>query len=235
MAVNFRVKQQEFTRYIRNPDIYPAPKDVKPERMTMYRELIFNNINGFLEGNFPVIRTILDDQQWHDLVQDFFTVHQSKTPYFAEIAEEFLGYLEIERNNINDFAFLLELAHYEWVEMALSVSKEDVEPNSECKNLLEKQVKLSPLAWPLVYSFPVHLISREYLPVQPPEQPTCLIVYRDQDDAINFIEINVITYRLLEIIQSQNSINIDQCLTEIAKESPTVKFRGDHERGVANY
>lgn len=72
MSVDFKAKQLEFTQYIRNPATNPVPADVKPERMAMYRELIFNNIEGFLTGNFPVIRTLLDDQQWYDLAQDFF-------------------------------------------------------------------------------------------------------------------------------------------------------------------
>lgn len=222
MAVDFSVTQQAFTRYIRNPAENPMPVDVKPERMAMYRELIFNNINGFLEGNFPVIRAILTDDEWHALVQDFFIVHHSKTPYFAEIAEEFLDYLQNERNNPHDLPFLLELAHYEWVEMALLIANEDNSINNKYDDLQEHQVKLSPLAWPLVYSFPVHLISPEYLPLQPLEQPTCLIVYRDNKDAVNFIEINAITYRLLEIIQSQDSITIEQCLATIAQESLNV-------------
>jgi uncharacterized protein len=222
MTVDFSLTQQAFTRYIRNPAANPIPVDVKPERMAMYRELIFNNINGFLEGNFPVIRVILTDDEWHALVQDFFIVHRSKTPYFAEIAEEFLDYLENERNNPNDLPILLELAHYEWVEMALSIADEDVYINTNYDVSPEQQVKLSPLAWPLVYSFPVHLISPDYLPIQPLEQPTCLIVYRDNKDAVNFIEINAITYRLLEIIQSEDSINIGQCLAKIAQESLNV-------------
>ena len=33
---------------------------------------------------------------------------------------------EDERDNEADFPFLLELAHYEWVEMALSIAKDDL-------------------------------------------------------------------------------------------------------------
>jgi hypothetical protein len=220
MAVDFKAKQQEFTRYIKDPVKNPAPADVKPERIAMYRELIFNNIEGFLAGNFPVIRKILDDQQWFELAQDFFSEHTSKTPYFSGIAEEFLDYLENERANESDFPFLLELAHYEWVEMALSIAKEDVEPNQQADDdLLSQTIKLSPLAWPLVYQFPVQLISPENLPLEPPAQPTCLLAYRDQDDEVKFIEINPMTYRLLEIIQEQGEIVTEDCLTQVAQEA----------------
>lgn len=220
MSVDFKAKQLEFTQYIRNPVTNPAPADVKPERMAMYRELIFNNIESFLAGNFPVIRKILDDQQWYDLAQDFFSRHHCKTPYFSNIAEEFLNYLENERDNPADFPFLLELAHYEWVEMALSIAKDEVSAKKQnFDDLLHQTIQLSPLAWPLVYQFPVQLISPDYLPPVPPEQPTSLLAYRGQDDEVKFIEINPITYRLLEIIEEKRQIKTLACLTQVAQES----------------
>jgi uncharacterized protein len=221
MPVDFKTKQLEFTRYIRNPEIYSVPANVKPERMAMYRELIFNNINSFLSSNFPVVRKILDDQQWFDLVQDFFSSHSSKTPYFSEIAEEFLEYLENERVNENDFPFLLELAHYEWVEMALSVSKEEVVLSGQksMDELRHCTIKLSPLALPLVYRFPVHLIDPEYLPLTLPERPTFIVVYRNLEDEVKFMEVAPMTYRLLEIIEETGQILSDHLLKQVAKES----------------
>jgi len=221
MPADFKAKQLEFTRYIRNPELYSVPEDVKPERMAMYRELIFNNINSFLASNFPVIRKILDDQQWFDLVQNFFSSHSSKTPYFSEIAEEFLEYLENERNSDDDFPFLLELAHYEWVEMALSVLKEEADL-SEQKSIDELRhctIKLSPLALPLVYRFPVHLIDPEYLPLTPPAQPTFIVVYRNLEDEVKFMEVAPMTYRLLEIIDEQGQILADCLFKQVADES----------------
>jgi uncharacterized protein len=220
MSVDFKAKQLEFTRYVRDPAKNPAPADVKPERMAMYRELIFNNIESFLAGNFPVIRKILNDGQWLKLAQDFFSRHPCKTPYFSEIAEEFLDYLENERTNPDDFPFLLELAHYEWVEMALSIAKEDISGNQQdLDNLLYRSLRLSPLAWPLVYQFPVQNISPEYLPLVHPELPTTLVAYRDIDDNVKFVEINAMTYRLLEIIQEQGQITVEACLKQVAQES----------------
>ena len=123
--VDFKSKQHEFAAYIRDPENNPVPADVKEQRMDMYRELFFNNIEGFLSGNFPVLRKILNDRQWFALAQDFFAKHPCKTPYFSQIPEEFLDYLQNERDSSEDLPFMLELAHYEWVEMALSIAKEE--------------------------------------------------------------------------------------------------------------
>lgn len=221
MKVDFKAKQLEFSAYIRDPLNNPKPADVKPQRMEIYRELFFNNIDSFLSSNFPVLKTILDDQQWFDLSQDFFSRHPCSTPYFSEIPEEFLEYLESERENDSDYPFLLELAHYEWVEMALSISQEQLTTNSKqfINNIATENISLSPLAWPLVYRFPVQHISASFLPETAPEQATFLLVYRAIDDEVNFIQIPPITFRLLQILQQYESIPCLECLSQIAEES----------------
>jgi hypothetical protein len=219
MSVDFKAKQLEFAAYIRDPENNPLPVDVKPQRMAMYRELFFNNIDSFLSANFPVLRTLLNDRQWFELGQDFFAKHASQSPHFSEIPEEFLDYLQNERDGSEDFPFLLELAHYEWVEMALSIAKEAVPASQQnLDNLLDQHIRLSPLAWPLAYQYPVQKISPDFLPETAPELATFLVVYRNPEDEVNFIEITPITYRLLQIIQEREQVLTIDCLKQVAEE-----------------
>ena len=221
MKVDFKAKQSEFSAYIRDPFNNPKPADVELQRMETYRELFFNNIDSFLSSNFPVLRAILNDTQWFELAQDFYAKHPCTTPYFSEIPEEFIDYLQNERQNDTDYPFLLELAHYEWVEMALSISKEEIVANTAefINNLAEKTLSLSALAWPLVYQFPVQQISPSFLPEIPPEQVTYLLVYRNISDEVNFIQIPAITFSLLQLIQNNNKPSCNEYLIQIAKES----------------
>jgi hypothetical protein len=221
MQVDFKAKQLEFSAYIRDPFNNPRPKDVKQQRIETYRELFFNNIDSFLSSNFPVLKKILDEKQWFELSQDFFSRHLCTTPYFSEIPEEFLDYLENERQNSADFPFLLELAHYEWVEMALSIAKQEITANSSefIANISQQNIALSALAWPLVYRFPVQQISPSFLPEVIPEQPTYLLVYRDIVDEVNFIQIPPVTFRLLQILQENKAMSCENCLNQIAQES----------------
>lgn len=218
--VNFDVKQREFADYIRDPEQNPVPADVPEQRIAMYRELFFNNIDSFLSGNFPVIRTLLSDEQWFELAQDFYAHHVSHSPYFSEIPEEFLDFLENERDNSNDYPFLLELAHYEWVEMALAISKEEpVIRTTDFSDLINARAQFSPVASVLAYSYPVHKISPSFLPTEPPAQPTCLIVYRDEQDDVHFMEITLLTYRLLAMIQEQETLLVADCLQQMLAET----------------
>jgi uncharacterized protein len=217
---DFKNTQQAFAAYIRDPKQNPMPADVAEPRMAMYRNLFFNNIDGFLSGNFPVLRALLNDQQWLDLVQDFYAKHPCHTPYFLQIPAEFLVYLQHERHCEDDLPFMLELAHYEWVEMALATSEiEVIGHDKHLDELLNQAIALSALAWPLVYQYPVHKIGPDFLPLEAPAQPTFIVVYRDADDEVNFIEITALTYRLLEIIQAQDAILAADCLQQVAVES----------------
>lgn len=221
MKVDFKAKQNEFSAYIRDPFNNPRPADVKQERIETYRELFFNNVDSFLSNNFPVLKTILNEQQWFELSQDFFSNHASSSPYFSEIPEEFIDFLQNERKNKDDLPFLLELVHYEWVEMALSIAKENIKTNTShfIENLVQQTIALSPLAWPLAYQFPVQEISPAFLPTKTPEEPTYLLVYRDTDDEVQFMKTPPITFRLLQIVQDNEDISCEDCLKQIVQES----------------
>ena len=125
----FQALQRQFTAYLRNPEHTPAPGGMEERRLKIYRELFYNNIEGFLANAFPVLRQLTADAHWHSMVRDFFARHQSQDPLFHALAEEFLHYLEDERGSVaGDAPFLQELAHYEWVELALSIAEDELSP-----------------------------------------------------------------------------------------------------------
>ncbi len=212
--------QYRFTAHIRDPEGNPRPPDVEDRRMAIYRELVYNNLEGFLADNFPVLRRILSDERWHAMVRDFFIRHRARTPLFTEIAQEFIAYLQDEREVGDDPPFMLELAHYEWVELALDFSQDDenmppADPNGD---LFEGVPVLSPLAWNLSYRFAVHRIGPDYQPVEPAPQPTHLVVYRDRRDQIQFLEINAVTQRLIELLKENPDHTGHYALRRIAEE-----------------
>jgi hypothetical protein len=172
-------QQSRFAAHIRNPDKSAAPADVEDRRMAIYRDLFFNNIRKFLSTNFPVLRQLYSDGDWDILVRDFFTEHRCRTPLFPELPREFLQYLqEVRQTREGDPPFMLELAHYEWAELALSLDQHEfsnvaADPEGD---LLDGIPVLSPLAWPLSYRFPVHRIRPDYQPAEAPAKATHLLV-----------------------------------------------------------
>lgn len=196
--------QMAFAAHIRDPDSNPAPEGIEDRRMKIYRDLFFNNVQSLLSANFPVLRSLYDDEGWRCLVRSFYREHRCQTPMFPEVSKEFLRYLQdVRQNQPEDPEFLLELAHYEWVELALSLDERelvdlDADPDGD---LMTGTPVLSPLAWPLSYRYPVHRISAEYLPEVAPAEPTHLLVYRDREDAVRFMRLNGISHHLIDLVR----------------------------------
>lgn len=217
-------QQYAFAAHIRNPDHNPCPQDIEDRRMKIYRELFYNNVEDFMATTYPVLRSITPDNRWHAMIRDYFARHLSQTPLFPEMPREFLKYLEQEREfDPEDPPFMSELAHYEWVELALSILDEKIDEQTYTHqgnpdNLLSGVPVASPLAWVLSYRFPVHKINSDFQPQKPGDYETCLIVYRGKDDEVHFIEANSVTARLLQLIIDNEHKTGRALLEQIADE-----------------
>ena len=200
----FQVTQRAFCAHMRDPDINAAPAAIEDRRLAIYRNLVFNNIESFLGSAFPILKSIINGEKWSQMVRDFISLHECQTPYFLKISEEFIKYLEL--NSEQYPLFMLELAHYEWVELALDVSQQDIpsHPPHEA-HVLDDMALISPLAWRLSYRYPVHKMGPGYVEqeLKDTDPLTFLIVYRNRDLKVGFIESNAVTFRLLDIIESE--------------------------------
>lgn len=217
----FQQAQYQFAAHLRDPEANPAPADIEDRRMQIYRELFYNNIEDFLANAFPVLRKISSDEIWHARVRDFYARHQSHDPIFHRVAAEFLGFLENGRgDHQDDPPFIRELCHYEWVELALSVSELELTPELADPNgdLLAGRPLVSPLAWTLSYEWPVHRIGPDAIPESPGDQPTYLIVNRNRQDAVKFMEINAVTARLMQLLEDDAESSGAALMTQIARE-----------------
>ncbi len=222
VADDFQSVQRAFAAHIRDPEHAPAPAGIEDRRMAIYRDLCFNNLAGLLGSSFPVLRRILPQARWRALIRDFMVQHRAATPLFLEISQEFLDYLGTTRARqaTDDPPFLLELAHYEWVELALGVSDDEPDPSQANPNgdLLDAVPVVSPLAWNLRYRFPVHRIGPELQPDAPADAPTHLVVYRNRAERIEFLEVNAVTHRLLVLLEDATPRTGREAMQVIAAE-----------------
>jgi len=196
----FQRYQLAFAAHIRDPKAHPRPAGVEARRMKIYNELLFNNVESFLLACFPVLRKMLGARKWAKLVRTFFATHRSRTPYFRQIPDEFIQFLQNEWTPPEGYPpFTLALAHYEWIELVLSVSNRSADrPFNATGNLTAGVPLLNPVLASLRYDWPVHRIAPRRK-VQPAE--TWLLVFRDTDDTVQFSEINAFTARLLTLLE----------------------------------
>lgn len=187
-----RADQTRFAARIRDPQGVGLLPGVSTARMAVYETLFFNNLEGFLSGGFPVLRSLFADARWQRLVRAFLSQHRCRTPYFLQIGAEFVDWLaEDFVAEPGDPAFLAELAHYERIELALEVAADEL-----------PELGWSPLAWPLAYAWPVQRIAADFQPAVAPAEPTCLLVWRDRTDKVRFQQLSAFAYHLALRLQA---------------------------------
>ena len=217
----FQKLQYEFAAHIRDPFGVPRPEGIEDRRMEVYRDLFFNNVNGFLENGFPDLRTHYDDDAWRRLARAFFSKHESHSPWFVDISKEFILYLQSEHEPTSDDPpYLFELAHFEWAEVALMVDQEEpdwdnIDPHGD---MLENVPVLSPTAYCLAYQWPVHQINEDFQPDTQPEEPSFVLIYRDKEGDVEYFPADPVTARIMELLQDETERTGKALLTQLAEE-----------------
>jgi hypothetical protein len=196
----FQQYQAAFTAHIRDPQHRPRPRGVEARRMRIYTRLLYANLEGFLLACFPVVRRMLGQRRWTRLVREFFRTHRCHTPYFRQIPDEFVQFLQNEWTPTDAYPpYLLALAHYEWIELVLSVSNRTSEIAFDPHGDLRVGCPIvNPVLARLHYPWPVQTI-RPRARITPVD--TWLLVFRDADDQVQFSEINAFTARLIELLE----------------------------------
>ena len=200
---DFQRRQFEFAAHIRDPEGAPAPDGIEERRMAVYRDLFFNNIRSLLSTMFPVLKKLHSAEAWAAIIRQFMQKHRASTPYFLHLPEEFLDFLQNEYSATDaDLPFLLELAHYEYAEIALSISEaeNDLTGVDPAGDLLANTPVRSVLVSAFAYQFPVHRISPQFQPREPGPTPTWLALYRGANDKVGFLELNPMTAGLLDAV-----------------------------------
>ena len=185
--------------------------------MQVYRRLFYNNIQGFLAQAFPVLHLITEEKAWHQLVRRFYAQHRCQRPQFYQVAEEFIQFLQRD-DDASAPPFRLELAHYEWLELHLAIDSTPLPAFKPCRSLqLEDKPVFSPYMELSSYRWPVHKIAPDYLPQEAPVDETYLLVFRDLQEEVCFLQINPLTAALIERLRA-GDLSIDDAFSQLADE-----------------
>lgn len=172
----------------------------------LYQSLIFNNVSGFVAQCFPVCQQVIDADTWHKLLLSFVQHGDMASPYFSEINQQFVEYLQnsdvIETLNLPPF--FAELAHYEYIELYV-----DNLPDTPPKLFLQgdAHLALNPSVQVLNYEWQVDTISARFMPDAP--QDTFIAVYRQDDFKTAFMTLNALSFILLTFIQQTDKVYED--------------------------
>lgn len=214
----FQRYQLAFTARLRDPQNQPPLAGVPDERMAVYEEIVFNNLFESVSACFPVARKVLGKRRWLKLNQAFMRDYSANSPLFRKIPEQFLEFLQMAELELQQQLppYFTSLCHCEWIELSIaSAEATDIKEGQPAAELGNSRPVFAPAMQLLDYEYAVHKISARHKPKQ--QESTQLLVFRNADDHVKFIELNAVTYRLISLLQNAPITGI-QALTLLAKE-----------------
>lgn len=182
------------------------------ERYQTYREHISVGLLGQLSSAFPVLHSILENQEWQMLTELFFKSGLAKSPIARSAFFEFANFLKSYQGPLlKKYPYLHELADYEINDLELFFAKDcffEKTPEPSFENLKQLRALINPHHIFRKYQWPVHYLSKSHSEpssLKKASYPLCL--YRHPSELnVRFIESNEEFYELFNMLKDGTSL-----------------------------
>jgi len=225
---------QEFERWPQN-------------RLKLYEELLFAGIESTLSSLYPFCRRFFNSRDWHQLVEQYRRQYPSASYQLYKSAEAFPQFLSEQEALMTEIPFLIDLSHYEWLEVVLLNAKDMALPNNldtACPSQLTTLSAMRPYWNPISHlyhcRYPIPSIldlMRRQEDLSPPypfkKQSIDILLYRDMDTlSVRFFQLNELTSQLWQLCQTGKSyLEVFQLLQKNIAALHSIDFRVILEEG----
>lgn len=110
-------KQYKLARYCRGQSSIDL-KQVRQERLPVYRRLVYNNIYATLKNAYPLAYNMMETEKWDSLVEGFVKSEAFSDPQLWKMPYALINYTK--KNNLAkawQLPFLDDLLRFEWLEI----------------------------------------------------------------------------------------------------------------------
>lgn len=191
-------------RFFRSEKDRQVLRGVPLERLETYRKHVSVGLLGGIGGAFPVLRSLVSQDEWNSLLNDFYLKRLTRSPIARHVFREFSQYLQKRYRGplLKRMPYIRELAEYENLDLKLIYDIDRPEPANLIKDLSSASadpqgfLRLTPFLNPhralRLYPWPVHRIGRGYATARQVKKARVhLLVYRDPESfRIRFLEAN---------------------------------------------
>ena len=201
-------------------------------RWLLYRDLVRTALEDPLLDAFPVTHALLvREEAWTWAVDAFLASRTVSSPYYRDVAPAFVAWLADSRWGQDRWPFLLQLAHYEELELDVVRHPDGPPPPGLLREPAADRVAvLDPAARNLAYGFAVQAATVEA--PEPPSACAWLLCHRDRDGAFRVLELTAHVSALLA--RSQEGQALGPAAAELGVE-PAAAFdllRDFRDRGA---
>jgi hypothetical protein len=198
-------------------NVAPHLPGITEGRIHQYRRLVYNIVDDTFEGAFPITRKLLNDEEWHTLINSFFMHHACQTPSVWKLPFEFYEYVaESELAIKQQYPFLTDLLYFEWLEIDVHTMPDVAQ--EECREtgswltdriIINKEFKLIRL------SYPVHQLAPEALKENNSEGNYFVLIYREpQNGDVQFFDLSPL-YAVLITQLSETGKDLESIIPEL--------------------
>ncbi len=196
---SFDILEKFYRSVVFDENIFNLPE----ERLSIYRNLVFNNIEDTCSKAFPIAKLFLN-KKWEKLISEFLKKHKFTSPYLWEVPKEFIDFL-YTKNFFQDKPLLKEIMLYEWIEIELF--NEDI-PVMESEFSWYRVYRFSNTARLFSFDYPVHRVS-ELENLELHRGKYYLIIYQNpENNNVEYLEITKFLFQILEKINSGKILDI---------------------------
>ncbi len=160
------------------------------KRLLTYRALARFALTDPLPDCFPFTKALLEGEKaWQDCVDAFLDSRSIQSPYYRHILPTFVGWLAESGWGRDRWPFLLQLAHYEYLELEVLRHPDEDPPDGLAGDAaLDRVAVLHGSARNLAYAYRVHEADEEE--PEPAPGPALLFCHRDPEGSFQMRELD---------------------------------------------
>lgn len=183
--------QNNMATYCRVPEYTGTIEGARPERLHNYRRLVFNIVEDTLQSAYPITHTLLTEQEWIDLVNDFFSQHNCQSAQLWQMPYELVEYVENTGYHLKlNKPYLLELLYFEWLE--IEVYQMPDAPHAEYTaqgDLLDDAIVVNPDFKLVQLAYPLH--KKDHREYEAQKGNYFVLIFRHKTNySVNFFELS---------------------------------------------
>lgn len=179
--------------------------DFDSRRLAVYVRLVHNNIHSFIDRCYTETPQHCDAESWQAAKMQFIRKGQAQSPYFQDIAGEFLQYCRGQRLFSDGLSALMDFEHTQLLAETAVIAP-------QCPYDDGAVYTLSDAAFLRRYDYAVHQDLRE--------SQTAMLVWRNPQDAVLYREADAFTALLLQTL-SENPMDLNGLQAMLAEWMPS--------------
>lgn len=172
---------------------------VGPDRLLVYRKLVFNRFVSAVEMSIPRTVARLGSARFREDVSRFLEEAGSRSPYLRDIAVEFVAWAVPLWAGDSDIPnYMPDLARHELLSFEIASMPQDPKPEPAGELDLERGVLFQQAARIVHYDHAVHTLpADEDDRTVPSRERTSLLAYRDDSHRVRFLELGPVAAEVL--------------------------------------